>query len=294
MVIRAEVYSDAFDVLAKTKLSTKPERGLASTIERIERCIRYACDECDLPLSRIEVIGVGLPGVVDANGRVTLDRGFDFKDFPLRQQLETRLGRPVCVGNIFELACHAIQALEGSHDSGDFAVLFPGAILAAGLVVNGKPVDLSLFPPENPLLPSHAGNVVKWTEDSRFRGFRARDFRKAIRKGNEEARLFLRNSVVEAADFGVRLVRAVGVRQLVLGGGATDENKADMLDVAKTSVISFLGKLGSVDPDAIKITTSELGDSAGMTGAALVAAQSHRSRSQPIHHFVGRRPELAR
>jgi ROK family len=205
-VTRAEVYSGAFDVLGKMKLSTKPERGLSSTLERIERCVRYAADESDLPLSRIEVIGVGLPGIVDANGRVSLEHGFGFRDFPLRQQLEARLGRPVYVGNIYDLACHAIQVLEGSHDGGDFGVLFPGAILAAGLVLNGKPVDLSRFPLENPLLPSNSANVVQWTEEPRFRGFRARDFRKAIRKGNDEARLFLRDSVREAAEFGLRLV----------------------------------------------------------------------------------------
>jgi predicted NBD/HSP70 family sugar kinase len=272
-VIRAEVFSSAFDVLGKMKLSTKPERGLASTLERIERCIRYAADECDLPLSRIEVIGIGLPGTVDASGRVSLEHGFGFREFPLQQQLESRVGRPVFVGNIYELACHAIQVLEGSHDGGDFGVLFPGSVLAAGLVLNGKPVDLSRYPAENPLLSSTAGNVVKWTDDPKFRAFRARDFRKAIRKGNEDALMFLRDSVGEAAQFGFRLVKTAGVHQLVLGGGATDENKSDMMAVAKAKLASSQ----AIEPDSIKITTSELGDSAGMTGAALVAAQTLRS-----------------
>jgi len=287
MVIRTEVYSGTFDLLGKMKLSAKPERGLASIVERIERCVRYAADECDVSLANIDAIGVGLPGVVNASGQVTLDHGFGLRNVRLGQEIEARLGRPVHVGNIFELACHAIQVLESSHDSGDFGVLFPGAILAAGLVLNGKPVDLSRFPPEDPLLPPDAGNVVKWTDDPRFRGFRARDFRKAIRKGGEHALLFLRQSVGEAAVFGARLVQNAGVRQLVLGGGATDENKAEMVAAAKSVLAAALARQDKVDPDLIKITTSELGDNAGMTGAALMAAQSTLLKEQSDGPLMG-------
>ncbi len=292
-VIRAEVFSSTFDVLGKMKISSKPERGLHSTIERIERCVRYAADEADLALADVNAVGVGLPGRVDAMGRVTLNHGFGFKDVPLRQQLESRLGRPVHVGNIFDLACRAIQVLEGSHDSGDFGVLFPGAILAAGLVMNGEPVDLSVYPNDAPLLPPGAGNVVEWTEDPRFRAFRSRDFRRAVRKGNEEARLFLRNSVVEAATFAGRLIRTAGVSQFVLAGGAIDENKADMVGLARSTLASLLGNEGRSEGVSIQVTASELGDSAGMTGAALVAAQSTRSKEEE-DSGMDRRPELAR
>ncbi|HKX60218.1 MAG TPA: ROK family protein [Verrucomicrobiae bacterium] len=294
MVIRAEMYSGTFDLLGKMKLSAKPERGLASTVERIERCVRYVADECDLSMASIDAIGVGLPGVVDASGHVTLEHGFGLRGVRLRRELEARLARPVHVGNIFELACHAIQVLESSHDSGDFGVLFPGAILAAGLVLNGKPVDLSRFPLEEPLLPPDAGNVVKWTEDPRFRGFRARDFRKAIRKGDEHALRFLRQSMGEAAVFGARLVQNAGVRQLVFGGGATDENKAEMVAEAKSALAAALARQDKVDPDLIKLTTSELGDSAGMTGAALMAAQSNLLKEQSDVPPMGRRLVLAR
>ena len=87
LVIRAEVYSGTFDLLGKMKLSAKPERGLASTVERIERCVRYAADECDLSLETIDAIGVGLPGVVDASGHVTLDHGFGLRNVRLGQEI---------------------------------------------------------------------------------------------------------------------------------------------------------------------------------------------------------------
>jgi len=292
-VIRAAVFSGAFEVLGKMKLSSKPERGFASTIGRIERCIRYAADESNLSLDHIDVVGVGVPGDVDPAGRVTLNHGFDFKDVPLRQQLTARLGCPVHVGNIFDLACHAIQVLESSHESGNFGVLFPGSILAAGLVVDGQSVDLTKYPAGRPLLPAGCASVLEWTNSTKFRAFRARDFRKAIRKGEADAQAFLRHSVVAAAEFGARLVQAAGLHQLVLAGGAVDENKSEMIATAKSTLASLLK---SEVAESINVTTSELGDDSGLTGAALVAAQTCCANhdSTNASEEAPRRAEMAR
>src|SRR5258705_9966801 len=57
-IIRAGVFSESFRLVGKTKFSTKLERGPMSVIERVPRCIHYAAAERDLPLYRIQSVGV--------------------------------------------------------------------------------------------------------------------------------------------------------------------------------------------------------------------------------------------
>lgn len=268
-VIRTAVYSTAFELLGKMKLSAKPERGLAAVLERIERCVRYAIDECGLDVAAIGAIGIAVPGVVSASGAVTLERDFGWRKVPLKADLEARFGRPVCVANAFGLASWAVHVMENPHGGEKLGVLFPGATLAAGLVVEGIAVEFASLPGD-PMLEADAGNVISRTDDPRFRHLRPRDIRKAIRKGDAKAEAFLRVSVAEGARFGARMVEAFGVRRLALAGGAVDENKSTMVAEAKAALASVLGVERAA---GIEVFVSKLGDLAAMTGAAMMASR---------------------
>lgn len=270
-VIRSAVFSSSFEVLGKTKLSTKPERGFAAVAERIERCVRYAIDECDLDISSVEAIGVGLPGFVDrVTSKVTAETEFQWKEVPLREELASRLGVPVCLGNAYALASWAIYVMESPHDGEHLGTLFPGPTMAAGLVMAGEVMDLSEFPVGRPLLPGSAASVVSQSTDARFRLLRPRDLRKSVRKGNERMIAFLESSVRESARFGVRLVQQAGVRRLVLAGGAVDENKTEMIKLVRETLQSGLD---ASDAAKVEVVASELGDLAFLMGSALAAAR---------------------
>src|SRR5215212_4793482 len=83
--ILAGVFDAKFECLARTKISTKAERGPEGVIERVARCVRDVVDECDLSLTDIRGIGLGAPGAVDSeSGKVIFAPNLNWKDIPLR------------------------------------------------------------------------------------------------------------------------------------------------------------------------------------------------------------------
>ncbi len=270
-VVRASVFNARRELLGKMKLSTKPERGGAAVLERIERCIRYAVDEADLRLESIRAIGVAVSGVALGNGDAAVDA--------TRAELQAGLGRPVWVGDPFSLAALAIRRIEAAEMRGDLGVFFPGAVLGACLVV-GKGMECREFPPAAERVAEQKarggnGSSGAPARESAFKSFRPRDFRKAIRRGDDAARRFILGSVEEAMRVGARLVQSGAVKHLMLAGGAVDENKSEVLALARRS----LGiELGASRARPIRIAVSELGDQAALIGAALRAAEQPQSR----------------
>ena len=55
--ILAGVFDEKLICLARSKMSTKSERGAEGVMERIAHCVRDAVDECDLDLKQIRGVG---------------------------------------------------------------------------------------------------------------------------------------------------------------------------------------------------------------------------------------------
>lgn len=290
-VVRASVFNARRELLGKMKLSTKPERGGAAVLERVERCIRYAVDEADLELPSIRAIGVAVSIGAIGDGEAALEAA--------RAELAAGLGRPVWVGDPFQLAALAVGRLEAGEIRGELAVFFPGAVLGACLVAGKGATCRDLSPADGaPAEQRLAGGDAaqnaapkRPTRDPDFENFRPRDFRKAIRRGDEGARRFILQSVDEAMRAGAKLVQAKGLKHLMLAGGAVDENKAEVLAVARRR----LGvELGVSKARRVRIAVSELGDQAALLGAALRAAEQPRSRTARGYGSLNRLRRAAR
>jgi hypothetical protein len=295
MVIKASVFSKDLGLLGKVKLSTKAERGPSAIIDRIERCVRYAVDDSDCPLANLRGVGVAVSGAgISHRGDITLPEPFKWREVPLRQPLEAKLGCPVVVGDLFNLIALAVITLElpvSSRHAG-VAVLVPGAQIGVGVLVNGVPVDLSIYPPEKPILRPGATSVLQETASQRFRSYRSRDFRKAIRNGDRSARQFILRSVQTASRFGARLLGRRVVRRVILAGGAIDEVKNEALAIGRGTLHRELareqvskqrqtkralsGKGRAKSHGRRLLTASNLGDQASLMGAVLLAQQRVR------------------
>lgn len=98
--IFAGVFNDSLRLLGTAKVSTKAQRGPDAVIERVARCVRDAVDEADLSLQDVRGVGVGAPGAVAGDtGNVIFAPNLDWRDVPLKTQLEKLLGMPVFVEN---------------------------------------------------------------------------------------------------------------------------------------------------------------------------------------------------
>src|SRR5438045_2072146 len=98
--ILAGVFRSPLECVGIAKVSTKAQRGPDAVIERIARCIRDAIDEADLNFDKIRGVGIGAPGAVDGDtGAVIFAPNLEWRDVPLKKQLEKEIGVPVFVGN---------------------------------------------------------------------------------------------------------------------------------------------------------------------------------------------------
>lgn len=81
-------------------------------------------------------IGVGTPGIVNADGVVTTAPNFGWKDVALRDLLHERTGLPTLVSNDADAAVHAEHTFGGGSD--DMVLVKIGRGVGSGLIVGGR------------------------------------------------------------------------------------------------------------------------------------------------------------
>lgn len=304
--ILAGVFDAQGQCLGKAKLRTKPERGPDGVIERIARCVQDALDECDVELGRVRGLAVGAPGAVDtASGRVLFAPNLQWKDVPLRRELERLLGVPVFVENDCKL--NGLGVFEGEYGGKPRQLIgiFLGTGIGAGIFLDGRPYGglngtageighmvLDVDGPEcgcgnrgcfEALASRRA--IFRTIETAVRKGqstvltdmlgpdladLRSGDLRKAIHRGDA----FVARVVEEAAEFtGIacgNLINLFNPEVIVLGGGIIDQLEQEMMPtiekVARAHALPGTAK-------GIRIAATRLGDEAGITGGAFLAAR---------------------
>jgi glucokinase len=271
-IIRAGVYSESLRLVGKTKLSTKPERGPETVVARIARCVLYAADECDLPVAAVRGIGVAVPGTVDPVTRSTVwSSELAWTAVPLLDPLQTLLGCPTVVENNHNLSALGVCSQALTSTPGSCLAIFLGPQIGGALIANDQFQDLteSYLPGGDPV--ALARNVLGVLPHPQFDQFRSRDFRKALRKGNPDVRHYLLQVAHRGGEFAAHMVSRYAPDLVVFGGGVLDEMHDEMKNAALEAARLKLGcELG----ERTIVTTSALGDLAGISGAAAWAARS--------------------
>ena len=84
-------------------------------------------------------IGVGTPGIVDADGTIRWAVNLDWQDLPLAQLLQERHGLPTVVTNDSRAAAFATYLFRGDDRPENLVVVRVGRGLGAGLILRGQP-----------------------------------------------------------------------------------------------------------------------------------------------------------
>ncbi len=236
----------AGSVLESVRIATEP--GGDGVLRTAGAAVRNLLTRLDHHSSN-PTVGVGVPGLVDADRGVVLHAvnvGIDHEEFPLRDRLEDRLGLRVAVENDVNAAALGASALvTPTHATDpDLAYLSIGTGLAAGLVLGGRlrrgaygaageighvPVDSS-----GPLCPcgqrgclevSASGTALAsaWpTEDGVGP---AQALFAAAAAGDPRAAAVKRSFAAAVADAVRMLALTVDVDAVVLGGGVSEVGK---------------------------------------------------------------------
>jgi glucokinase len=308
--ILAGVFSNSMSCVGEAKLSTKSQRGVDKVIERVARCVQDAVDEADLTMKQIAGVGIGAPGAVDFDsGTVIFAPNMEgWKDVSLKKELEKLLGVPVFVENDCNIAALGVYAVELKSKPKSMIGIFVGTGIGGGLIINGElysgfnhtageighmVVEINgpkcgcgnkgclealasrtaIFQQIKAGVKDGQKTILTDMLGDSLEDLRSGDLRKAIRRGDK----FVDKVIEEAAEYiGIataNLVNILNPEVVVLGGGVMEALSDEMMGVIVETAKDYAmpGTMKGVD-----IVPSKLGDSAGITGGAVLARRQSK------------------
>ena len=305
--IYAGVFDSSLECLGTARVSTKAQRGPDAVIERIARCVIDAADECDLSLKQIKGIGIGAPGAVDPDsGKVIFAPNLDWKDVPLKKELEKQLDASVFLENDCNNCTLGVYAKELKSKPRNVVGVFLGTGIGGGLILNGELFSgfnhtagelghmvlevngpkcscgnngcfealasrTAIFRKIQTAVKDGQKTILTDMLGPNLDDLRSGDLRKAIRRGDK----FVDRVVEEAAEYtGIAVANLINLfspEVVVLGGGIIEALADEMMAIIIETAMDY-AMTGTTK--GVEILASKLGDNAGIVGGAVLARRA--------------------
>lgn len=299
------VVSHKGKIIARAKNATPAKEGPEAVIAQVIETVEQAAKKADIPLSQVGAIGIGTPGVVDAEtGMVRYAPNLaGWEEVPLGPALELGLDRPVIVGNDVDVAAFGEYSLGVSKKCKSMVGIFPGTGIGGALIIDGKlhkgargsaaEIGHMTILAHGPLCGCGRRGCV---EALASRTAIERDLRTALAFGQTsilskmvQPNERIRSGVLaKAARAGDRLVLETLARTgtylgilagsvcnfidpevVIFGGGLIEACEEWLMPTIRQTTIAYL--INRLDIDKVRIETATLGDDAGILGAAMLA-----------------------
>lgn len=304
--ILAGVFTPQLKLLQTAKLSTKSGRGFESVVDRIARCVRDAVDEADLSLKNVKALGIGAPGAVDPEtGEVVFAPNLEWKDAPLKRELEKFLGVPVFAENDTNLCTLGVHEVELKAKPRHMLGIFLGTGIGGGLIVDGKLYGgfnrtagevghmvievggpqcgcgnkgcfealasrTAIFRQIQQAIREGGKTVLTEMLGNDLGDMKSGDLRKAIKRGDKLVEKIVENAAEYTGIAVANLINVLNPEIVVLGGGVIDALEDEMMAIIVETAFDY-AMAGTTN--RIQIVASKLGDHAGITGGAVLAKQ---------------------
>ncbi len=292
-------------ILHQASTKTNAYRSSEEVIADISQIAKTALEESGTDISEIKSIGVGSPGAIDDdNGVVIFAGNLNWTDIPLKQKLEEMLGIPAYVSNDANVAAYAEYLFGAGKDKKSLQLITLGTGVGGGYVLDGKiqsghhgvgmEIGHMILIPEGILCTcGNRGCLERYASASAI-----------ISMGREAMENAPNGSIAKKAEGDPQNVTAKLIIDLAKEGDVTSLNifkdYAKYLAYAIVNIINFndpeviilgggVSRAGSFLLDAIKeeviprvfckqaqfseILLSEMGNEAGVIGAALLGEQ---------------------
>ena len=293
-------------ILGREKVSSRDTRDEHELLDRMADAARVAAATAGVALDTVGAVGVGVPGPVDqVNGVVRVAPNLKWIDVPVGPALHERLDRPVVVDNDVNAAALAEHHLGAGKGLPSLLGIFIGTGIGGGVVVDGDLLRGShqaaaeighmivkaggarcacgrrgcfeALSSRTSMMRDAARQVdtgrssllVKLTK-GQVQKATSGNVRKAYQRGDKLTRRIVHRAARYA---GIGVGSAVNLLDpaiVVLGGGVVeslgDAYVQRVARVARRYIIDETAK-------AVPVVAAELGDDAGVLGAALLARQ---------------------
>lgn len=135
--LRAAAITEDGQELGKISGRTNLQEGAFAVIDDIVMAIRALRDECGF--DSLQGVGVAVPGFIDMkDGRIIGSNNLpQLEGFPVRDDIRSRLGKPVILENDANAAALGEKWLGAGKDVMDLVLLTLGTGIGGGVIVNG-------------------------------------------------------------------------------------------------------------------------------------------------------------
>ncbi len=299
------VLDDEGEVKASVKLRTPTSGDRLVVVDVLEAAVRAVCDDAGIDASDLAAVGVGTPGLVmdGTVGGASNVPGWSER-FALADILRDRIGVPIRVANDVTAAAVAEHRLGAGQGFDNVLVVFVGTGVGAGMILHGRPYEGSfggagefghtVIAMQGAVCPcgrrgcveAYAGRraMERAAERAVANGATTVLFETMERMGKSRPTSGVFRAALEAGDdltasllheaigaLGAGIGSAVNlldVDAVVLGGGLADKFGDWFLIRVESALRPHLFQ----QPPQVRMLAAQLGDAAGATGAALLAA----------------------
>ena len=137
--ILAAIFAPDGSVVSRAKTSTDAERGASVVVDRMAEAVRDAAREAGVEPASLAGVGVGAPGPIGEDGGVVqVAPNLGWIEFPLRDELAGRLGRPVFLGNDVSVAVLAEHRVGAGRGTRHMVGIWPGTGVGGGIIADGR------------------------------------------------------------------------------------------------------------------------------------------------------------
>ena len=296
--IKGGIVDDEGNILLRDKVPTESEMGADVVVANIVTLCKSLMNKANLSASELGGIGVGVPGTADSErGEVTYANNLGWKNFPISDQIFEILGLPVKIANDASVAAlgearfgcgkgyrHSVMITLGTGVGGGLLLdgkLFEGNRSAGGelghvvIVAGGEPCTcgrrgcLEAYASATALIRDTKRAMEKHPESKLWEigsldavtGKTAFDYLDKDESAREVVERY-----IEMLGVGiVNIANLIRPEIIILGGGVCHEGERLIRPLQEMLDREIHG--GDIGP-AVKIVTAELGNDAGLLGAA--------------------------
>ena len=296
--IKGGIVDDEGNILLRDKAPTESEMGADGVVANIVTLCKSLMNKANLSASELGGVGVGVPGTADSErGEVTYANNLGWKNFPISEQLSEILGLPVKIANDASVAAlgearfgcgkgyrHSVMITLGTGVGG--GLLLDGKLFEGNRSAGGELGHVVIVAGGEPCTCGRSGCLEAYASATAL----IRDTKRAMEK-HPESKLWEIGSLdavtgktafdyldkdetarevvehyIEMLGVGiVNIANLIRPEIIILGGGVCHEGERLIRPLQEMLDREIHG--GDIGP-AVKIVTAELGNDAGLLGAA--------------------------
>ncbi|MHB1483252.1 MAG: ROK family protein [Saccharofermentanales bacterium] len=138
--IAAGIVDAKGNVIIKDSIPTGGQRHYSQIIADMAFLAGKICDNAGIALTDIEAIGVGSPGTIDSkNGVIIYTNNINFKDVPMRSELQKHIKLPVFISNDANCAALGETSEAGAANGHKNVIMITlGTGIGGGIIIDGR------------------------------------------------------------------------------------------------------------------------------------------------------------